>query len=66
MENYLVLTHAQLEATRMMLWSLALEREAEGEHKDRDILLDAMDLVGEELIKIELSSGWAQHLEEGK
>lgn len=61
MTENLVLTHAQLEATRMMLWSLALEAEAKDNHKDRDTLLDAMDLVVGEMIKIELSAQWEEH-----
>lgn len=58
MTENLVLTHAQLEATRMMLWSLALEAEAKDNYKDRDTLLDAMDLVIEEMIRIELTAQW--------
>lgn len=65
MEN-LVLTHAQLEATRVMLWSLALEAEQKENYKERDTLLDAMDLVVNEMIAIELSSGWVEHIKEGK
>lgn len=66
MTENLVLTHAQLEATRMMLWSLALEAEAKDNYKERDTLLDAMDLVIGEMIKIELSPEWEEYIKEGK
>lgn len=58
--NYLAIIHKQLESTRFMLWTLALEAESEERMSDRDTLLDAMGLVIEELVKIELSPEWAE------
>lgn len=58
--NYLAITHKQLEATKFMLWTLALEAEGEERINDRDTLLNAMDLVVEELVRIELSPEWEE------
>lgn len=62
MDTNLVLKHAQLEATRAMLWSLALEAEARDNYKERDTLLDSLDIVVGELIKIELSAEWEEYV----
>lgn len=62
MKNYLVITHKQLEGTRFMLWTMALEAEGEGRMNDRDTLLRAMDLVVEELIRIELTPEWEEYV----
>lgn len=59
MKENLVLRHAQLDATRMMLWDLALETE---DCKESNTLLDAMDLVMEEMIKIELTAEWEEQI----
>lgn len=60
MTENLVLRHAQLDATRMMLWDLALEAQGKEDYKERDTLLDAMDLVMEEMIQIELTAEWEE------
>ena len=62
MDTNLVLKHAQLEATRAMLWSLALKEEAEDNYKERDTLSDVLDLIVKELIKIELSTEWEEYV----
>lgn len=60
--NYLAITHKQLEATRFMLWTMALEMEGEERISDRDTLLNAMDLVVEELVRMELSPEWQEYI----
>lgn len=64
--NYVsvVVRHAQLEATCVLLWDLALKAEHRDNYRQRDKLLDARDLVVNEMMDIELSKDWADYLAE--
>lgn len=51
-------THKQLDKTRLTLWSLVMEAHDKGKKADAKILMDAYNLVFEEMLKLELSYEW--------
>lgn len=59
-------THKQLDKARLVIWSMVNEAHTEGRKKDKDILMDAYDLILNEMIKIEFGDEWQESMREGK
>lgn len=61
-KDFMLETHRKLGETRAVLWSLAMETDSA---KEQNTLFDAMELVTDEMIKIELSEEWEQYIAGG-
>lgn len=56
-------THKTLDATRITLWSLYLEASLEQDLRKMKIYEDAIELVVDEMIAIELDENWLKEEE---
>lgn len=62
-KDFMLDTHKKLNEARIVLWNLAMETDSV---KEQNTLFDAIELVVDEIIKIELSEEWEQYLAEVK
>lgn len=60
-KDFMLETHKKLGDTRSVLWGMAMETESA---KDQNTLFEAIELVTDEMIKIELSEEWENYLRE--